>query len=383
MKKIVIASDSFKGSASSIEIADSGEKAIHKVFPKCEVQKFAIADGGEGTINALIPTIGGELITCSAHDPLMNHIPATYGILKDKETAIIEVASASGLTLVPENKRDPMETTTYGTGELIDDALRRGYKKFIIGLGGSATNDAGMGMLQALGFRFFNKKGTELGVGGKELLNIYSMDSSSVRPELFEATFTIAYDVNNPFCGKNGAARIYAPQKGANPRSTEILEQGLRHFSKFIKQHMHKDITNIPGAGAAGGLGGCFLAFLSAELKSGIEAILAALHFDEQIKGADLIITGEGKLDKQTGMGKAPLGILHSAQKQNIPVIAIGGSVDGAEYLNQAGFLSALSIQPKAVPLQQAMKREFTLKNIEETIIQVLRIIQYYHGRNV
>lgn len=383
MKKIVVASDSFKGSVSSLEVAESVEKAIYKVFPKCEVVKIPIADGGEGTMETLVHAMNGKIVTCKVHNPLMNKIYATYGILGDDKTAVIEVASASGLTLVPVDKRNPMETTTYGTGELIKDALERGCTKFLIGLGGSATNDAGIGMLQALGFRFFNKEREILGTGGGILHEIFSIDCSCALSQLQGAEFTVACDVNNPFSGENGAAHMFARQKGADSCMVDTLDRGLRHFSLFIKRQLNKDIDNIPGAGAAGGLGGCFLAFLSASLEPGIEMVLNALCFREKIKGADLVITGEGKLDRQTGMGKAPSGVLREAQEQKIPVIAIGGLVEGIEKLNQDGFLSVFSIQSGAVSLEQAMNKEFTKKNIESTITQILRIIRYNYENRI
>jgi len=378
MKKIVIASDSFKGSLTSLEVADSVEKAILKAFPECDVVKIPVADGGEGMIDALIYALNGKKVSCTVHDPLMNLIDAEYGILSESGTAIIEMASASGLPLVPTEKRNPMHTTTYGTGELIKDALNRGCKNFLIGIGGSATNDAGTGMLQALGFRFLDKEGEELGQGGKILNEIYSINKSQVTPQLENTHFSIACDVNNPFSGQNGAAFVYAGQKGADDKTIRILDNGLKNFANLIKESEHKDIDTVPGSGAAGGLGGGFLAFLPAVLKPGIQMMLEVLHFEEVIKGADLIITGEGKLDKQTGMGKSPYGVLMAAQKQNIPVIAIGGSVEDIEALNKLGFLSVLSIQQGVSTLEQAMDKKTAIYNIESTIEQYLNIIRYY-----
>lgn len=383
MKKVVVASDSFKGSVSSLEVAESVEKAVYKVFPKCEVVKIPIADGGEGTMETLVYAMNGKMITCKVHNPLMNMISASYGILDDGKTAVIEVASASGLTLIPVNKRNPMKTTTYGTGELIKDALERGCTKFLIGLGGSATNDAGVGMLQALGFRFLNKEGKSVGTGGGILHEIVMIDCSCALSQLQNAEFTIACDVSNPFSGENGAAHMFARQKGADSFMIDTLDQGLKHFSLIIKRQLNMDIDNVPGAGAAGGLGGCFLAFLSASLEPGIEMVLNALHFEERIRGVDLIITGEGKLDKQTGMGKAPSGVLREAQKQKIPVIAIGGLVEGAEKLNQDGFLSVFSIQSGVMTLEKAMDKALTKENIECTVTQILRIIRYVYESNI
>ncbi|MDR0748521.1 MAG: glycerate kinase [Tannerellaceae bacterium] len=382
MKKIVVASDSFKGSVTSLEVAESAEKAILSVFPDCEVLKIPVADGGEGTTEALVHAMDGTMTTCPVRDPLMNPVHARYGILGDGQTAVIEMASASGLTLVPEDKRNPLLTTTYGTGQLIKDALERGCRHFLTGIGGSATNDAGTGMLQALGFRFLDKEGKELGQGGRILQHICSIDRSQALPLLEGATFTVACDVNNPFSGENGAAFVYARQKGADDEMIRLLDNGLKRFASVIRQQEQKDIDAIPGAGAGGGLGGGFLAFLPATLRPGIQMMLDALLFNEKIKGADLVITGEGKLDQQTGMGKTPGGILHAAQKQHIPTIAISGSVEETEALNGQGFLAVFSIQPGAVTLRQAMDKAFARQNIERTVAQFLRIIRHYQSVN-
>jgi glycerate kinase len=376
MKKIVVASDSFKGSVSSLEVAVSVEKAVRKVFPDCEVLKIPVADGGEGTVEALAYATGGRTVSCTVHDPLMNPVEAKYGILGDSGTAVIEMASAGGLTLVPENRRNPMQTTTFGTGELIRDALNRGCNRFLTGVGGSATNDAGTGMLQALGFRFLDKNGNEVAQGGRGLRDIATIDRSNVLTQLKKAAFTVACDVNNPFSGENGAAFVYARQKGADDAMIRLLDEGLKHFASVIKQSEHKDIDAIPGAGAAGGLGGGFLAFLSAVLKPGVGMILDALHFEERIIGADLIITGEGKSDRQTCMGKTPSGVLRAAQKQQIPVIAICGSAEDTEALNDHGFLAVFPVQPGIVTLEQAMNREVAMLNIERTVEQILRVIR-------
>ncbi|MDX1363172.1 MAG: glycerate kinase [Arenibacter latericius] len=378
MNKIVVASDSFKGSVSSMEIAENAELAIHKVFPDCEVIKIPVGDGGEGTLTALVSILKGELVSCTVNGPLLEPVLAQYGIIKGSYTAIIEMAAASGLTLIPQDKRNPMLTSTYGTGELIRDALDKGCRKFLIGVGGSATNDGGTGMLQALGFKFLDTKGEELGYGGQILNEICAIDDTEVLPSVREASFTIACDVNNPLSGSNGAAHVYAHQKGADDQMILELDKGLSRFAKVIKEKFNKDVNSVPGAGAAGGVGGGFLGFLNASLKLGIEVVLDAIEFADLIRGAELIITGEGKLDAQTGMGKTPAGILKVAKKQGIPVIAIGGSVNAVEELNEAGFLSVLPLLPYPVSLEQAMDSEFTLENIRRTIEQQLRVIAYY-----
>lgn len=383
MKKIVIASDSFKGSVSSMEVAECAELAIHKVFPTCEVVKIPVGDGGEGTVETLITAMDGKAVSCTVHDPLMRPVEAVYGILGDNRTAVIEMATASGLTLVPLPERDPLLTTTYGTGELIKDALDRGCRNFLIGIGGSATNDAGTGMLQALGFRFLDHEGGELGLGGQILDKVCSVDRSRVLPQLREATFTVACDVNNPFYGEQGAAYVFARQKGADDAMIRSLDEGLRNFAGVIKRIEAIEIDDIPGAGAAGGLGGGCVAFLRAALKPGIQMVLEALRFDERIQGADLIITGEGKLDKQTCMGKTPYGVLQAGRRQNIPVIVIGGSVEEVEALNQSGFLAVFPLLPYPVSLEQAMDKDFTCQNIRRALEQQLRVIRYYSNRGL
>jgi len=373
-EKIIIASDSFKGCLSSLEVARAAEEGIRKVLPNCEVVGIPVADGGEGTTEALVAAMNGRFVSCEVHDPLMNLIQVEYGILGDGLTAVIEMASASGLILVPPEKRNPMLTTTYGTGELIKNALQRGCRRFLIGIGGSATNDAGTGMLQALGFRFLDRNGNELGKGGQILEQIVCIDSEKAIPELLEAVFTIACDVNNPFSGENGAAFVYARQKGADDAMIHQLDKGLKQFATVIHVSMGKSIDAIPGTGAAGGLGGGFLAFLPAVLKPGIQMVLEALDFDNRIQNADLIITGEGKLDRQTGMGKTPAGILEAGKKQQIPVVAIGGSVEETDALLQQGFLAVLSIQPGPVSLKQAMEKSFAYQHIERIVEQIIRL---------
>ena len=377
MKKIVVASDSFKGCISSLEVACAAEKGIRKVLSGCEVVSIPAADGGEGTTAALVAAMNGRFVSCEAHDPLMNPIRAEYGILGDGLTAVIEMASASGLFLVPPQKRNPMLAATCGTGDLIKDALQRGCRRFLIGIGGSATNDAGTGMLQTLGFRFLDSAGNELGQGGQILEQIASIDSEKAVPALHESVFTVACDVNNPFSGENGAAFVYARQKGADDAMIDKLDKGLKHFADVIRTTLGKDIDTIPGAGAAGGLGGGFLAFLPATLKPGIQMVLEALNFDSRIRNADLIITGEGKLDRQTGMGKTPAGILEAGKRQQVPVIAIGGSVEETDALMQQGFLAVMSIQPGPVSLEQAMNKSFTCRQIERTVEQIIRLRMY------
>lgn len=383
MKKTVVAIDSFKGSLTSNEAGQAVAKGIKNVYPACEIIQFPIADGGEGMLDVIVSATNGEYVYTRAHDPLMNVIETRYAVAGDGITALIEMASVSGLPLVPEGKRNPMLTTTYGTGELIKDALDRGFRKFIIGIGGSATNDAGLGMFQALGYRFLDKSGNELGYGGQIMEKIVTIDDSSVHEALREAHFTIACDVRNPFCGENGAAYVYARQKGADDEMIRDLDRGLRSLASVIKSQLKKDIAGYPGAGAAGGMGGGFLGFLDVELKPGSKLLLDTLHFAEKIRGADLIITGEGKIDRQTTMGKVSSGVLEEAQKQGIPVIVIAGSIEDVEEMNNSGFRGVFSITPSPVALEKAMEPAFAAKNIERLVTQLCRTIDIFNtGRS-
>ena len=375
MRKIVIASDSFKGSISAAEVAACGERAVHRLFPDCEVVQLPVADGGEGTVETLTAALGGQSVATVVHDPLERLITAQYGLIAKEKTAIIEMATASGLPLLQPEERNPWLTSTYGTGELIRDALERGCRKFLIAIGGSATNDGGMGLLQALGFRFLNAEGQELPGCGGSLSRIAQIDTSGALTALTECQFTVACDVTNPFYGREGAAYVFAPQKGADAEMVEALDQGLRHFAQLIQTTQGIAIDQLPGAGAAGGLGGGLVAFLQARLRPGIEMVLDALQFDTQIAGADLIFTGEGKLDAQTCMGKTPFGVLRHAQQQGIPVVALGGAVEASEALNRCGFLAVLPILPYPTSLAKAMDSTFTQQNIERTVTQVLRLL--------
>ena len=377
MRKIVIAPDSFKGSVAAREVADSAERAVREVFPACEVVKIPLGDGGEGTMDALLAALGGERVSCRVRDPLSRPLWADYAILEDGRTAIVEMARASGLPLLAPAERDPSQATTYGTGELIRDALERGCRRFLLAIGGSATNDGGTGLLRALGYRFLDGRGEELEPCGAALARIAVVDRSGVSPALREASFTVACDVDNPLYGERGAAEVFARQKGADDAMVRMLDAGLRNYARVIERATGTRVDELPGAGAAGGLGAGLVAFLGAELKPGIQMVLEATRFDERIQGADLIITGEGKLDRQTCMGKAPWGVSRAATRQGIPVIALGGSVEDTPLLNQRGFLAVLSILPAPVSLERAMDKDFTLRNIQRTVEQALRILDF------
>ncbi|RLD22189.1 MAG: glycerate kinase [Bacteroidetes bacterium] len=372
---VLIAIDSFKGSLSSIELADTIESGIHEVSSDIIIQKAPIADGGEGTIDTLINSVGGEKIEVKVKGPLFKEVLAYYGILNDK-TAIIEMAVASGLTLVPGHLRNPMHTTTYGIGQLINDAIARGCRDFLIGIGGSATNDAGIGMLTALGYKFLDKENNELAPIGSSLIKIATIDSSQVKESIKQCKFTIACDVDNPFYGSQGAAQIYATQKGADKEEVLILDRGLKNFSDVIARELDNDISLVKGAGAAGGLGGGFKAFLDAKLKPGVEIIFEKIALEEKIKWADIIITGEGRLDHQTAMGKAPVGVGKLALRYNKRVIALAGSVaEDAAILHDYGITEMHSIIDGPMTLEEAMDSKNTRRMLKKKVVEIFRLI--------
>lgn len=380
MQKVIIAIDSYKGCLSSAEAGQAVAEGIHKVFPACHTLCLPVADGGEGIVDTLLKATKGKYIETQAHDPLMRIRQTSYGILGDGKTAVIEMAQISGLPLLSEKERNPMKTNTYGTGELILDALRKGYREFLIGIGGSATNDAGMGMLQALGYQFYDANGKILDAEGAQLIHIAHIDTSKVSPLLHESRFTVACDVSNPFYGPQGAAHVFAPQKGASAEETCLLDAGLQHFAGIIRSTTGMSVDNLPGAGAAGGLGGSLSAFLHATLQPGIDLILDALRLDDLLTDADLIITGEGHSDRQTLMGKVPMGVLKRAQAAGVPTLLISGGIEDTGALNEAGFLAVFSTTPSPLSLKQAMQPETARQNIRETITQICRI---YTGRNL
>ena len=369
--KIVIASDSFKGSLSSIEVAQAATRGIKAVYPDCDVVAVNVADGGEGTVEAIVDALGGEIVHTTVSDPLGRPIQARYGIAG--ATAIIEMAAASGLPLLQPEERNPWMTSTYGTGEMIMDAIQKGCRQFLVGIGGSATNDAGTGMLQALGFKFFDFNGQEItDCRGGRLQDIADLDDSCVPEAVREAEFIVACDVDTPFCGPEGAAPVFAPQKGADAEMVEKLDAGMASFAKVIENKYQINIVPMAGAGAAGGMGGGFCAFLNATLQRGIEMVLDAIHFDQIIEGADLIITGEGKIDFQTAKGKTAAGVLSRAKRQGIPVVAIGGCVEMCESILQMGFAGIYPILEEKVPLEVAMRPNFAAANVEKTVASIV-----------
>lgn len=369
--KIVIASDSFKGSLSSIEVAQAATRGIKAVYPDCDVVAVNVADGGEGTVEAIVDALGGEIVHTTVSDPLGRPIQARYGIASEK--AIIEMAAASGLPLLQPEERNPWLTSTHGTGEMIMDAIRRGCRQFLVGIGGSATNDAGTGMLQAMGFRFYDANDKEIThCCGGTMQDITRIDDSHVPDSVRQSTFTIACDVDTPFCGPEGAAPIFAPQKGADTAMVQQLDAGMASLAKVIEDKYHINIVPIAGAGAAGGMGGAFRAFLDAKLQRGIEMVLDSIDFNAIIQDADLIITGEGKIDFQTAKGKTAAGVLARAKQQGIPVVAIGGCVEMCESVEQMGFAGIYPILEEKVPLEVAMQPDFAATNVENTIRRIL-----------
>lgn len=372
MKKIIIASDSFKGTASAHQVCQEIEAGIRKVDSSVEIIKMPMADGGEGTVDAVLDVVSGKRIRVNVSDPHFGLITAAYGILEDG-TAVIEMAAASGLPLV-EGRLDPLHTTTYGTGQLIKDALDRGCRKFIIGIGGSATNDGGIGMAAALGARFLGEDEIQVPLSGQGLGELARIDLSRLDPRIGESHFVVACDVDNPLYGERGAAHIYGPQKGADEQLVRLLDDHLRHYATVIERDLGMDISHIPGAGAAGGLGGGLIAFLGAQLTSGIEILMDMYAFDSNLEGADLIITGEGRIDGQSVQGKVIGGIAGKAKSRGIPVIAMVGTIgEGLDPLFEAGVSSVFSINPAPVAFDRA--REHTGRNIRQTAEMVMRLI--------
>lgn len=368
-RKIVIASDSFKGCISSTDVADAAESAIREIFPECTCTKVSIADGGEGTMESLCGALGAEVVSIKAADPLMRRIDVSYGV-KDR-TAIIEMSKASGLPLLSTKERNPLLTTTYGTGEMLRDALDRGCTKILVGIGGSATNDAGIGMLSAMGAEFYDKDGESLPGIGASLGKIETIGIEGIDPRIFSAEITVACDVDTPFCGPDGAAYVFAPQKGATPEQVESLDKGMEHFADIIEKQSGQPFRTISGTGAAGGLGGAFLSILGARLQSGIDMVLDAVKFNETIMDADLVITGEGKMDFQTPKGKTAAGVLQRAKAAGVPVLALAGKVDMCPELEGMGFQKILEVS-KGLPLEIAMNPDIAKGNIKKAVSDYL-----------
>lgn len=374
--KVLIAIDSFKGSLSSLEAGRAAERGILRAVPDAVTVVKPLADGGEGTAEALITGMGGRAQSVAVHDPLGREITAEYGILPD-ETAVMEMAAAAGLTLIGENERDIMAASTYGVGEMIADAVRRGCREFIIGIGGSVTNDGGAGCLQALGFGLFDSKGEPISRGAGGLADLAEITADNLLPELRDCRFRVACDVKNPLCGENGCSRVFAPQKGAAEEDIPLMDGWLRHYGELMKGTFPQADPNCEGAGAAGGMGFALMFALGAELRSGAELVMEAVAMEQAVQQADIVVTGEGCLDGQTAMGKAPAAMAALAKKHGKPVIAFGGAVGrGAELLRDKGIDACFCIQTRPCSLAEAMVRENAAENLSKTAEQVFSTIK-------
>lgn len=373
--KIVIAIDSFKGSLSSLEAGEAVREGVLKADESAQVVIRPLADGGEGTVDALAVGLGGEMIEAEVTGPLGESVKAKYCIVKGS-TAVIEMAQAAGLPLVPAELRDPMNTTTYGVGELILDAIRRGCRSFIVGIGGSATNDGGTGMLSALGFDFLDKNGERIAFGARGLETLASVSAENVIPELGECSFRVACDVNNPLCGERGCSAVYGPQKGATPESVKIMDEWLGKYAETSRSVFPNADPNYPGAGAAGGLGFAFKTFMNASLESGIGIILDETELEKHIADADVVVTGEGRIDFQTAMGKAPIGVAKLAKKHGKRVVAFAGCVTAdAEECNDHGIDAFFPIIRGITTLDEALRRDNAYSNLRAAAYQVFRLI--------
>lgn len=373
--KFLFASDSFKGTLSSEKIIELLTESANKVFPGCETVGTLIADGGEGTVDAVIAMTKGSLIEVSVHGPLMEETTAVYGKINE-ESAIIEMAAASGLPMVPAELRNPLNTTTYGTGELIKDALDKGFRNISIALGGSATNDGGMGAMAALGVKFLDKDGKELKGQGSDLAKVAKVDISGLHPAVKEAAFTVMCDVNNPLTGPDGATYTFGKQKGGTPEILDELEAGMKSYAKVAGEALGRDIDNLPGAGAAGGLGAAACGFLNATLKSGIETVLDLIDFDRMLEGVDVVVTGEGRIDWQSAFGKVPSGIGMRCKNKGIPAVAIvGGMGKGAEKIYEFGVESIIPTINGAMDIDEALERaEELYQGAAERMFRFLKV---------
>ncbi|MBX9137615.1 MULTISPECIES: glycerate kinase [unclassified Clostridium] len=378
MKKdfvIVLAPDSFKESMSAKEACIAMERGIKKVNQDIKCVHVPMADGGEGTMQSLVDATNGKIYSLEVVGPLGNKVQAEYGILGDREVGILEMASASGIHLVSLDKRNPLITTTYGTGELIKACLDKGVKKLLIGIGGSATNDGGAGVIQALGGKLLDKDGNELGFGGGELGKLHNIDLTNFDPRLKDVVVEVACDVNNPLCGEKGASNVFGPQKGATPDMVSLLDNNLKHYANIIKEQIGMDVLEVPGAGAAGGLGAGLMAFLNGTLKKGIEIVIEYSGLEEKVKEADMVWTGEGSIDFQTQYGKTPLGVATIAKKYDKPVIAFAGRVgDNIDVLYEKGIDSIFGIMKGVTSIEEALEKG--KENIEKTSENVIRLMK-------
>ena len=375
--KFVLIPDSFKGTLSSEQICEIAKEKVEKHFPGAETACVPVADGGEGSVDAFITALGGSKVTVKVKNPYFEDMDSYYGLINEGKTAVIEMAGAAGITQVPDEKRNPLYTTTYGVGEVIKDAIEKGCRRFIVGIGGSATNDGGVGMLQALGYAFLDKDGKQVLPGARGLKDITEITAAYVIPELAECKFRVACDVTNPLCGELGCSAIYGPQKGATPEMIQDMDQWLGAYAELAKERFPKADPKYPGTGAAGGMGFAFLTFTDAVLESGINIVLDETKLEDYIKDADFVITGEGRMDGQTAMGKAPVGVAKLAKKYGKKVIAFAGAVQrDARACNDAGIDAFFPILRGVVTLDEAMKNENAKQNLADTAEQVIRLMK-------
>ena len=374
--RVVVAIDSFKGSMFSLEAGEAISNGIKKAHKDAEVEIRPLADGGEGTVEALSIGMGGRLINVDVTGPVGIKVSAVYGIVDSSKTAIIEMSQAAGITLVSGDEKNPLYTTTFGVGELIKDAINKGCRHFVVGIGGSATNDCGIGMLQALGYEFLDKEGNQVGFGASGVRDIVSIRDENVIKELSECYFRVACDVNNPLCGDLGCSAIYGPQKGATKEMVADMDGWLKNYSKIVKEKYPDADSEYPGTGAAGGLGYAFFNFTNSKLESGIKIVLDETKLEEYVKDADIVVTGEGRLDHQTVMGKAPVGVANIAKKYNKKVIAFSGSVtEDAGVCNEHGIDAFFPILRRIVTLEEAMQTDTAKQNLTDTAEQVFRLL--------
>ena len=374
--KVVVAIDSLKGSLSSLEAGEAIKSGVLKAMPKAEVCVRPLADGGEGTVEALALGMGGKLVTARVTGPLGEAVDCIYGILEESKTAIIEMSGAAGITLVPDSKRNPLHTTTYGVGEVIKDAISKGCRHFIVGIGGSATNDGGIGMLQALGYGMLDKEGNQVPFGAKGLKELETITDDAVIPELKDCSFRIACDVTNTLCGEFGCSAVFGPQKGADSTMIAQMDEWLKGYAKLTSEKYEKADAKYPGTGAAGGMGFAFLAYTNAVLESGIKIILEETNLENYVKDADIVVTGEGRLDGQTAFGKAPIGVARIAKKYNKTVLAFAGAVtEDAIVCNEYGIDAFFPILRRIQSLQEAMEPSIARENMVTTVEQVFRLI--------
>ncbi len=375
--KVVIAIDSLKGSLTSIEAGNAIRCGIYRAFPEAEVLVRPLADGGEGTVEALAEGLGGSLKTVEVTGPAAKKVQAVYGMVQEQKLAIMEMSQAAGITQISGDERNPMHTTTYGVGEMIVDAIKNGCRNFIIGIGGSATNDGGIGMLQALGFGMLDENGKDVPFGAKGAESLAKITAENVIKELPECTFNIACDVTNPLCGALGCSAVYGPQKGATPEMVEDMDKWLASYAEITKEKFSQADPDTAGAGAAGGLGFAFLAYLNGKLQPGIELILDKTGLEEYIRDADVVVTGEGRLDFQTAMGKAPIGVAKLAKKYQKPVLAFAGSVTkDADECNRQGIDAFFPILRRICTIDEAMEKENAKQNLADTAEQAFRMLK-------